>query len=165
MELPRYSTSGTAVESNDGNGHENAVCLDPTLTLPGLIKPQGLDALQTTVEYSNALAPARVTEPNVAVTRMTYDGTGRPSTTTSKFGAQTTYTYSNNPAWTMAATNGHWVKTWRDGFGRTIKVEKGDGAPNSPVTTRWSRTRLKPVFSTIRICWRANAHESKPNPA
>ena len=79
------------------------------------------------------------------MTAITYDvATGRPSTTTSKFGAQTTYTYSNNPAWTMAATNGHWVKTWRDGFGRTIKVEKGDGAPSAMVTKSVQETEYGP---------------------
>jgi YD repeat-containing protein len=50
-------------------------------------------------------------------------------TSVSKFGATTNYTYTDNiPLHTiLATTNGHWVKTTLDGFGRTISTQTGNG--------------------------------------
>jgi hypothetical protein len=59
-----------------------------------------------------------------------YDSTARPSTSTSPYGAQTTFNYFDTavPPYKQATTNGHWAKTIMDGFGRTIEAQTGNGA-------------------------------------
>jgi len=65
---------------------------------------------------------------------ITYDTFARPLTSTSPFGAVTSYTYAtppfstSNPAWTQTTVNGRWTKTTVDGLGRTMKVESGDAS-------------------------------------
>jgi hypothetical protein len=58
-----------------------------------------------------------------------YDSTARPSTSTSPYGAQTTFNYFDTavPPYKQATTNGHWAKTIMDGFGRTIEAQTGNG--------------------------------------
>ena len=52
------------------------------------------------------------------------DAYARPAETTSPTGAVMTYSYATSAPWTTrATTNGRWVKTTVDGFGRTVKVE------------------------------------------
>ena len=50
---------------------------------------------------------------------ISYDTDGQPNTTTSPYGASTTYTYNDtaSPPYKSASTNGHSVTTFMDGFG------------------------------------------------
>jgi YD repeat-containing protein len=82
----------------------------------------------TTMNYTSFLGLSSETGPNGDTASMGYDSSARPQTTTSPFGAVTTYSYSNSPPSKTATTNGHWVKSSMDGFGRTIKTETGDAA-------------------------------------
>jgi YD repeat-containing protein len=64
--------------------------------------------------------------PNGATTNTTYDGWGRPSTTTIADGAVTNYAYSYNPSTQIASVTDpsgtvRWTKTIADGFGRTTR--------------------------------------------
>jgi YD repeat-containing protein len=77
--------------------------------------------------------------PNGATASATYDGAGQMLTSTSVYGAVTTYTYNwgtgfNVTATTVGASGTHWVRSTMDGLGRTIKVEKGTGPLNNQVT-------------------------------
>src|SRR5205085_3092220 len=52
-----------------------------------------------------------------------------PGTTTSPFGATTTNTYYDGTPSTVTTTvNGRWTKVTKDGLGRPIKTEAGDGS-------------------------------------
>ncbi|MFN8008407.1 MAG: hypothetical protein U0V70_15570 [Terriglobia bacterium] len=87
--------------------------------------------LATSLAYTSFLGVTTVTQPNNAQSRVIYDSYGRPSSSISVYGATTTYTYDYLNRATTATINGRWTKTTTDGLGRTIKVEKGDGAgPN-----------------------------------
>jgi RHS repeat-associated protein len=57
-----------------------------------------------------------------------YDNAGRPSTSTSKYGAKTTYSYSISAPQMTATTNGHWIQTSFDGLGRVAQIAKGYGS-------------------------------------
>jgi YD repeat-containing protein len=90
------------------------------------------NALSTSLSYTSFLGVTQATGPNGATASVIYDPSARPSTTISPSGAVTTYTYapSGQPIGTAtntATTNGHWVKTQLDGFGRTMHAITGYG--------------------------------------
>jgi YD repeat-containing protein len=95
------------------------------------------NSLSTSLTWSGFLGVTGVTDPNNDQASMAYDAFARPSTTTSPYGATITYTYNDTatPPNHVATTNGHWVTTNLDGFGRTVK--------RSPVS---GRVRTKPSF-------------------
>jgi YD repeat-containing protein len=68
-----------------------------------------------------------VTGANGANATTTYDSYGRPTKSKIPDGAETTYTYTYNPNTQTATLGGRWTKTTLDGFGRTVKVETGNG--------------------------------------
>jgi hypothetical protein len=69
------------------------------------------------------------TGPNGDNLGIAYDSNNRPHTTTAPTGAVTTFTYNDSasPPNKIATTNGHWVQTNMDGFGRTIRTQTGNG--------------------------------------
>ena len=78
------------------------------------------------------------------------DGAARPASTTSPFGAVTTYTYSGNVK--TATTNGHWVRTTMDGLGRTVKTETGDASgTKSVVDTVYSPCGCTPLGKMTQL--------------
>ena len=81
------------------------------------------------MNWSSFLGLSSATGPNGDTGSITYDTTARPHTTTSPLGAVTTYTYNDNatPPNQIATTNGHWVRTNMDGFGRPINALTGNG--------------------------------------
>ena len=81
------------------------------------------------MNWTSFLSPSSATGPNGDSASINYDTNARPSTTTSPTGATTTFTYgdTSSPPYKLATTNGHWVKTTFDGYGRTIKTETGNG--------------------------------------
>src|SRR5205823_2132464 len=93
-------------------------------------------SLTTSLNWNTALELNSVAGPNTGDTASTvYDPyTGRPSSSTSPDGATTTYTYNDAaipPTRTATTTNGstqHGMRTSMDGFGRTVKIEIGDGS-------------------------------------
>jgi YD repeat-containing protein len=104
------------------------------------------NALSTSMTWSGALAVTGVTDPNNDQATMAYDAISRPTTTTSPYGATTTYTYNDSasPPNHVATTNGHFVTTILDGFGRTVQKNTGYGAsPGTLVST---------VYTTYAPC-------------
>ncbi len=91
------------------------------------------NSLTSTYAWSGFLAPTSVTGPNTESMTVSYDGSARPSQTTSPHGAVTNYGYSLTAPHRTATTNNKWVKTTLDGLGRPIKVEAGYGT--TPATT------------------------------
>ena len=90
--------------------------------------------------------------PNGAALSISYDGAGRPRTSTSPFGAQTTYAYTNLPRTVTATINGRWTKTTYDGLGGEVKVETGDGAgTKSVVETEYGPCACSPVGKVSRV--------------
>ena len=85
--------------------------------------------LSSSMNWSSFLGLSSATGPNGDTGSITYDTTARPHTTTSPLGAVTTYTYNDNatPPNQIATTNGHWVRTNMDGFGRPINALTGNG--------------------------------------
>jgi len=73
----------------------------------------------------------------------------------SLYGAYTSYTYgfTGTPPWTTTATtNGRWVKTTLDGYGRTIKTETGDaGGTKSVVDTEYAPCAGSPMGKLKRV--------------
>ena len=123
---------------------------------PGVITPGGNGNLATSLSYSSFLGVASVTQPNGAVGTTVYDGYARPATTTSPHGATTTHTYTNSPPTHTAVTAGRFVKTTYDGIGRVTRVERGHGAPASPVTvsieeTEYGECACSPVGKVKRV--------------
>ena len=101
------------------------------------------------------------TGPNGASTSFSYDTYQRPQSTTSADGAIATYGYGYNAGSTSATTNGHWVRTRLDGFGRTIKVERGDASSTkSTVETEYQPCACSPLGKVYRV-----SQPYAPNPA
>jgi len=88
------------------------------------------NSLSSSMNWSSFLGPSSATGPNGDSGSVVYDGNARPSSTTSPYGAVTTYTYNTTtvPFSVVATTNGHWTSTLMDGFGRTIETATGYGA-------------------------------------
>jgi RHS repeat-associated protein len=88
-------------------------------------------SLATTLNWNSFLGLTSTTGPNGDSAGIAYDpNTGRPQSATSPYGAVTTFSYNDNPTppappSKTATTNGHWVRSSMDGFGRTIKTETG----------------------------------------
>lgn len=91
-------------------------------------------SLSESMNWSSFLGLTSATGPNGDNSTITYDSYGRPQTSKSAFGAQTTYTYSTGPysasnvAWSKSTINGRFTKTTLDGLGRTITVQSGTGS-------------------------------------
>jgi YD repeat-containing protein len=70
-------------------------------------------------------------------------------------GAVTNYAYTNSPPTVTATTNLHWVKTTMDGFGRTIKVERGHngggGGTKTIVETEYEPCACSPFGKVKRV--------------
>ncbi len=83
--------------------------------------------LQSTMTWSAFLGLSSAAGPNGDAGSVDYDSNARPSSTKSPYGAVTTYIY-NDAASTpnkVAITDGHWVQTNMDGFGRAINTITG----------------------------------------
>ncbi|HZU29040.1 MAG TPA: RHS repeat-associated core domain-containing protein [Bryobacteraceae bacterium] len=147
-----YDITGTVVSRNDNNGHTVAVAPSMNNAVPGVVTPNSNSALATSYSYSSFLGTTQITGPNSSTASTTYDSYARPQTTTSTDGAQTTYTYTNSPATVTATTNGHYVKTTMDGFGRTIKVEQGDAnGTKSTVDTVYGSCGCSPMGKVVKV--------------
>ena len=121
--------TGSAVLSNDSSGYSVWLTSNSSTnyTLPSVIAPNNNSNLQTSGNYTAWLSASSVTGPNGATASVVYDNyTSLPTQSTSVYGALTTYAYSGSLPYTITATtNGHWMKTTLDGFGRAVKVQRG----------------------------------------
>ena len=87
------------------------------------------NSLSTSLSWSSFLGVTGSTGPNGDVASIGYDTAARPLSTTSSSGAVTTYGYAitGGNATNTVTTNGHWVNSQMDGFGRTIHSIAGYG--------------------------------------
>lgn len=151
--------TGNMVSATDGLGHtiSTSVTTATNYAVPDRITPNNNTDLQQTITYTPSLALASLTNPNTAIASATYDLLDRPSTTTSVYGAVTTYTYSlsGTPAWQRATTNNHWVQTSLDGFNRPITELRGHnvsgGATVSQVDTTYGPCACSPLGKVTAV--------------
>jgi hypothetical protein len=124
-----YDIAGNVVRTQDPNGR--FATQTPTAAsfyaAPSVITAQGNGNWAENFSYTTWLAPAGHTGPNGFSESISYDTLARPATRHSPYGAPTSYTYTQSPPAATATTNGRWVRTTMDGFGRTIKSEKRMG--------------------------------------
>ena len=149
-----YNATGAVVETNDGEGHTTTVSLDSSkdYAAPSAITPYGSSALATDMRWNSFLGLTQETGPNGATLSVGYDGGARPQQTTSPYGATTTYEYNDAQRWSKATTNGRWVKTTKDGLGRTVKVETGDGTGTKSVAdTQYTACACSPLGKVWRV--------------
>ena len=100
------------------------------------------------MSYTAALGVRSATGPNGANLAIAFDVNNRPHTTTAPTGAVTTFTYNDSatPPNKIATTNGHWVQTNMDGFGRTIRTIAGNGTTTvSTVDTQYVPCGCSPI--------------------
>ncbi|MGH9664119.1 MAG: hypothetical protein ACRD9L_06830, partial [Bryobacteraceae bacterium] len=84
------------------------------------------NSLTENLSWSPFLGLAGETGPNLDSAGTVYDGYARPASTTSPYGAVTSYSYTTNT--TTATVNGRWMKTTVDGFARPLLAETGYGS-------------------------------------
>ncbi|MEO8131260.1 MAG: hypothetical protein ABI822_29455, partial [Bryobacteraceae bacterium] len=147
-----YDATG-AVLTMTQNGKTVSVTQDSTknFAVPSLITANGFN---TAFNWNGALNLNTQTGPNSDVVTFNYDTGARPSRTYSPYGAYTDYTYQflTTPWTTTATTNGRWVKTTVDGFGRTVKTETGDGSgTKSVVDTEYAPCACSPMGKLKRV--------------
>ena len=92
-------------------------------------------AVTSTLGWTSFLGMSSGTGPNGDTAFAYYDANARPSSTVSPNGAGTGYVYNDTatPPTRVATTNGRWVKSTLDGFGRTVKMEAGDAVGTKSV--------------------------------
>jgi len=150
----RYDTTGTTTRVTDQGGHTVSIgnTAATNYAAPSTITPNSEPNLATTYAWNGALEPTATQGPNLATTTAAYDASGRAQSSTNALGGVTTYQYTVNPITTKATTNGRWVKTTVDGFGRTVKVETGDGSGTKTVVeTEYDSCACSPLGKLKRV--------------
>jgi YD repeat-containing protein len=120
---------------------------------PGQVRPNNDANLAQNYTWNTAfLGLTQESGPNGTTGTVSYDAYARPQSTTSADGAVTNYTYTTTPPTVTATTNGHWVKTTYDGFGRAIKVERGDGGgTKSLMDSEYEPCACSPIGKLKRV--------------
>jgi RHS repeat-associated protein len=160
-----HDITGVPLSTNT-NGLSVAYTPDTaTNSVPTTITPNGVSSLTTTLGYTAAQTVNSVTAPNNATAGTTNDAYGRPLTSTSVYGAVTTYTYNTTPPFTTTATvNGRWTKTVLDGLGRTVSVIQGNGSTAvSEVDTVYGPCGCSPMGKLYSVTQPYNPN-SPPSP-
>ncbi|HTS46968.1 MAG TPA: RHS repeat-associated core domain-containing protein [Bryobacteraceae bacterium] len=120
-----YYDIGGNVTRTTNNGVTTSVATNSTTNWAA---PSQLttNSLSSSMNWAPFLGLSSATGPNGDTASLNYGGSERPTSSTSPTGAVTNYTYVDGigPSVT-ATTNGHWVKTIKDGFGRTIETDTG----------------------------------------
>ena len=86
--------------------------------------------------------------PNGDTVDFNYDAVDRPSSTTSPYGAVTTYTYRNTAPQVKATTGTKWTRQHKDGFGRTVMAETGYTQSGSDTVVSVVDTEYEPCACT-----------------
>ena len=131
-----YDLTGN-ITNTTVNGVTSTVTPANNYAVPGQVTT---NSLTSTMNWNSFLGMTSAIGPNGDTGSISYDTNGRPHTTTSPYGAVTTYTYNDNasPPNKLAMTDGHGVETVMDGFGRTIQTITGYGT-----------TTISTVVSTV----------------
>ena len=126
-----YATTGAVVARTDGGHTTTSTTNSQTnYTAPNAITT---GSFTTNINWTGALSLSNETDPGGASMGISYDPAGRPSSTTSRNGATTSYNYTTDTTLATTTTStsipsdGRWTRTTMDGFGRTIKTEVADG--------------------------------------
>jgi YD repeat-containing protein len=166
--ITTYDIGGVAVTLDDGNGHKANVAptdttadFTPQSVKPNTNNPTTDSLLQTSFTYTASYAPSSVLYPNPNDSAsVTYDSVGRVATSTSRYGAVTSYTYypaqNQTVATTPVGTATRWQRTTTDGFGRTIRVESGSGTTAgsgtlSTVETLYGACACSPLGKVVAV--------------
>jgi len=149
--------TGSPVNTSDDYGYwlYNTQSTTTNYAAPTAITPNTNTNLQVSATYTPWLVPASITQPNSATASTSYDQFGRPQISTSVYGAQTSYAFSQNgslPMVVTATTNSHWVQTTLDGFGRATSVVRGNGgATVSTVNTVYAACACSPLGKVQKV--------------
>ncbi len=137
---------GGNVTSTTANGVYTTVATNSTTNWAA---PSQLttNSLSSSMNWTSFLGLSSATGPNGDTASLSYTSSERPTSSTSPTGAVTSYTYVDgiSPSVT-ATTNGHWVKTIKDGFGRTVETDTGYGTTTvSIVKTNYISCGCSPI--------------------
>ncbi|HLZ09336.1 MAG TPA: hypothetical protein VKT80_12150, partial [Chloroflexota bacterium] len=147
-----YGTTGAIVMRIDG-GHTTVT---DTSNQTNYTAPNSITtgSLTTGLNWTASLGLSNETGPNGDGMSIGYDSANRPSTTTTPYGAYTTYSYSINPSQTTATvttndpnTTGRKTVTKFDGLGRAIEVDAIDagGVTRSIVQSQYAPCGCSPM--------------------
>ena len=105
-------------------------------------------SLTSSMTWSSFLGLNSATGPNLDTGSIGYDANARPASTTSPYGAVTTFTYNDtaSPPNKVAMTDLHGAQTIMDGFGRTNYTVNGYG------TNTGISTAVSTVHTTYTPC-------------
>ncbi len=145
--------TGTVVHTDDTNTNHSTTVTNSAsnnYAVPSAVTTA--NSLTTSFSWSSFLSPTNTTGPNGDSSSVTYDSnTARPSSTTSPYGAVTTYSYSNTAPQITATVNGRWTSTYLDGLGRTYRVATGYSSTTSYVDTVYDTCGCTPIGKVYRV--------------
>jgi RHS repeat-associated protein len=125
-----YDITGSIVYSDDGNTNHGVTITnssDADYAAPSAITTA--NSMTTSFTWNSVLAPLTTTGPNGDTAAASYDSSSsRPTSSTSPYGAVTTYTYSNTAPQIVSTVNGAWTQTYLDGLGRPSRIARGNGS-------------------------------------
>ena len=146
-----YDMTGFATTGQNGNATTTATP-DTKNVAAATITPNGDATKAMSASFNSIYQMNSAAGPNGASTSIGYDANARPSTTTGPHGSVTAFTYDDINRWKMASTNGRWVKSYFDGFGRTIKEQSGNGANIvATVDTEYDSCGCSPIGKMKRV--------------
>jgi hypothetical protein len=144
-----YDIGGNVVKTYNTSGigqTEAQITSTTNYVAPSALTPNANGPMGETLSYSPFLGVTSQTGPNGATATVSYDTIARPTRTVGPHGAETTYAYTYWPNTVTATTNGKWVRTTSDGFGRPVKVEKGNGSTTvSVVDSEYAPCACSPI--------------------
>ena len=152
-----YSTTSydvTGFATGGANGNTNtAATPDAKNVAATTITPNYDSTKAMTAGFNSVYQITSVGGPNGASTSIGYDANARPANTTGPNGSTTFFVYDDVNRWKKATTNNRWVKTYFDGFGRTIKEETGYGASTvvATVDTEYDSCGCSPLGKMKRV--------------
>lgn len=109
---------------------------------------------QMTAGFNSIYQLTTLNGPNGVTSSFGYDAHARPKTTTSAIGAVTTFEYFDSQRMKKTSIgSGSWVKTYFDGFGRTIREVSGYGTDVvvSSVDTEYDSCGCSPLGKVWRV--------------
>jgi RHS repeat-associated protein len=127
-------------------------------TAPVQMTVAGNANLSTTLGWSSFLGLTSESQPNGYQTSIGYDTAARPQTTTNADGETTSYAYmigapQVTATYTVGTVNRGWTKTYLDGLGRAVKVERGSASTGvvSVVETEYAACPCSPLGKVKRV--------------
>jgi RHS repeat-associated protein len=126
----QYDITGSVVYTDDGNpNHGLTIANSSAVDYSAPAAVTTANSMTTTFNWNASVAPLSMSGPNGDTASTTYDpSTAQPASSTSPYGAVTTYAYNTTAPQIVATVNGgQWTQTFLDGLGRTSRIAKGNG--------------------------------------